>query len=500
MKKYIMALDAGTTSCRCIIFDHSGNIISMAQKEFTQLFPKAGWVEHDPTEIWSTQLGVCVEAMAKISASASDIDSIGITNQRETTVIWDKTTGQPIYNAIVWQCRRTSEMSDKLESDGYNELIREKTGLIIDPYYSATKIRWILDNVEGAQERAESGELLFGTIDTWLIWKLTKGKVHVTDYSNASRTMLFNIKDLEWDKELLEIFNIPESILPEVKQSSYKYGYTASNLFGGEILISGAGGDQACSLFGQTCFEKGEAKNTYGTGSFLLMNTGNEIIKSKKGLTASIAWGLDDKITYALEGAIFVAGSAIQWLRDNLRLLDASEDSEYLATKVEDSGGVFVVPAFSGLGAPYWDPYARGIIIGITRSTTKHHIARATLESIAFLSNDVLRTMSEELGEDIKVLRVDGGASANNFLMQVQADITQTIIDRPEILETTALGAVYLAGLASGYWSSIEEIKKQRKLDKIFEPEISLEERDKRDRNWQRAVDRSMAWAKNYEE
>ncbi|MDO5047181.1 MAG: glycerol kinase GlpK [Anaerococcus sp.] len=501
MKKYVMALDAGTTSNRCIIFDKKGEIQSVAQKEFTQFFPHPGWVEHDATEIWSTQLGVCTEALAKLNASADDIAAIGITNQRETTIVWDKNTGDPIYNAIVWQCRRTADMAEKLVEDGYREMIQKKTGLVVDPYFSATKIRWILDNVEGAQERAEKGELLFGTVDTWLIWKLSGGKVHVTDYSNASRTMLYNINELKWDDEILEILNIPKAMLPEVKPSSYQYGLTAKNFFGGEIPIAGAAGDQQCALFGQTCFNEGDAKNTYGTGAFLLMNIGNKPVFSDKGLVTTIGWGLKEgEVTYALEGSIFVAGSAIQWLRDELRIVDRAEDTEYMATRVEDTDGCYVVPAFTGLGAPYWDPYARGVIVGITRGTTKYHIIRATLESLAYLSNDVLTSMEDEAGTRLKSLKVDGGASANNFLMQFQADMIQTEVQRPKTLETTALGASYLAGLAVGFWKDLEEIKQNWSIDRVFKAEISIEERDKKDRNWQRAIDRSFGWAKHYED
>lgn len=496
-----MALDAGTTSNRCIIFDKRGRIVSLAQKEFSQIFPHPGWVEHDATEIWSTQLGVCIEALAKINAQASDIAAIGITNQRETTIIWDKETGDPVYNAIVWQCRRTADMADKLIKDGYKEMIQSKTGLVIDPYFSATKIRWILDNIENGQDRAERGELLFGTVDTWLIWKLTGGKVHVTDYSNASRTMLFNINSLVWDEEILEILNIPKAILPDVKPSSYVYGKTLSSYFGGEILIAGAGGDQQCALFGQTCFNRGDAKNTYGTGAFLLMNIGDRAIISDKGLVTTIGWGLEEgKVTYALEGSIFVAGSAIQWLRDELRIVDRAEDTEYMATRVDDTGGCYVVPAFTGLGAPYWDAYARGAIVGITRGTNKYHIIRATLESLAYLSNDVLRAMEEDSGTKLKSLKVDGGASANNFLMQFQADMIQTEVLRPKTLETTALGAAYLSGLAVGFWESLDEIKENWSIDKVFEPQIIKEERDKKYRNWKRAVERSFDWAKDFEE
>lgn len=493
-----MALDAGTTSNRCVLFDQAGNIQAVAQKEFTQYFPKPGWVEHDPKEIWSTQIGVIMEAMAKLNIEPGDICGIGITNQRETTVVWDKETGEPIYNAIVWQCRRTAEMAKKLTEDGYNKMIREKTGLIVDPYFSATKIRWILDHVEGAQERAERGELLFGTIDTWLIWKLTRGTRHCTDYSNASRTMLFNIHTLTWDREILELLRIPEVMLPKVLPSSGDYGMAI--IANREIPIAGAAGDQQCALFGQTCFAEGEAKNTYGTGAFLLMNTGNKAVRSKNGLLTTIAWGLEPgKVTYALEGSIFVAGSSVQWLRDQLRIVDSAEDTEYYATRVPDTGGVYVVPAFTGLGAPYWDPFARGVIVGITRGTNRYHIIRATLEAQAFLSNDVLQAMANDLGTPLKNIRVDGGAVANNFLMQFQANMSQVEVRRPKVLETTALGAAYLAGLATGFWSS-EELPGLWKEDRVFLPEISVEERNRLDRNWQYAIDRSFSWAKQVQE
>lgn len=501
MGKYVMALDAGTTSNRAIIFNKKGEILSVAQKEFIQHFPKPGWVEHDPTEIWSTQYGVCSEAIAKLGIDAKEIEAIGITNQRETTIVWEKETGKPVYNAIVWQCRRTADMADKLVEDGYREMIQDKTGLVVDAYFSATKIRWILDHIENGQERAENGELLFGTVDTWLIYNLTRGKVHVTDYTNASRTMLYNIKELKWDDEILEILNIPKCMLPEVKPSSYHYGDTYAGYFGGEIPITGIAGDQQAALFGQTCFNPGDAKNTYGTGAFLLMNTGNDPVKSDNGLVTTIAWGLEEgKVSYALEGSIFVAGSAIQWLRDELRIVDSSPDSEYMATRVKDTDGCFVVPAFTGLGAPYWDPYARGTIVGITRGTSKYHIIRATLESLGYLTNDVLQAMVIDSGRELGELKVDGGASANNFLMQFQADMIQTKVERPKTLETTALGAAYLAGLNTGYWKDLEEIKANRLVDKVFEPEISKEERDKKDRNWQRAVERAVGWSKKYEE
>lgn len=501
MGKYIMAIDAGTTSNRAIIFNKKGEILSLAQKEFTQYFPKPSWVEHDPTEIWSTQLGVCSEAIAKLGIEAKDIEAIGITNQRETTIVWEKETGKPVYNAIVRQCRRTANMADKLVKDGYREMIQDKTGLIVDAYFSATKIRWILDNIENGQQRAENGELLFGTVDTWLIYNLTRGKVHVTDYTNASRTMLYNIKELKWDDEILEILNIPKCMLPNVKPSSYHYGNTYAGYFGGEIPITGIAGDQQAALFGQTCFNPGDAKNTYGTGAFLLMNTGSDPVKSKNGLVTTIAWGLEEgKVSYALEGSIFVAGSAIQWLRDELRIVDSSPDSEYMATRVDDTNGCYVVPAFTGLGAPYWDQYARGTIVGITRGTSKYHIIRATLESLAYLTNDVLQVMVIDSGRKLGELKVDGGASANNFLMQFQADMIQTKVERPQTLETTALGAAYLAGINTGYWKDLEEIKENRLIDNVFKPQISKEERDKKDRNWQRAVERAVGWAKKYEE
>lgn len=501
MGKYVMALDAGTTSNRAIIFNKKGEILSVAQKEFTQHFPKPGWVEHDPTEIWSTQYGVCSEAIAKLGIDANEIEAIGITNQRETTIVWEKETGKPVYNAIVWQCRRTADMADKLVEDGYREMIQDKTGLVVDAYFSATKIRWILDHIENGQERAENGELLFGTVDTWLIYNLTKGKIHVTDYTNASRTMLYNIKELKWDDEILGILNIPKCMLPDVKPSSYHYGDTFAGYFGGEIPITGIAGDQQAALFGQTCFNPGDAKNTYGTGAFLLMNTGDKAVKSENGLVTTIAWGLEEgKVSYALEGSIFVAGSAIQWLRDELRVVDTSPDSEYMATRVKDTDGCFVVPAFTGLGAPYWDPYARGTIVGITRGTSKYHIIRATLESLAYLTNDVLEAMVIDSGRELGELKVDGGASANNFLMQFQSDMIQTKVERPKTLETTALGAAYLAGLNTGYWKDLEEIKENRLIDRVFEPEISKDERDKKDRNWQRAVERAVGWANKYEE
>lgn len=497
MKQYIMALDAGTTSNRCILFNKKGEVCSKAQKEFTQYFPKAGWVEHDANEIWSTQLGVAVEAMQAIGATAQQIVAIGITNQRETTVVWDKMTGEPIYPAIVWQCRRTAQYCDTLKEQGLQQWYRKKTGLMIDAYFSATKLKWILDHVEGARERAEKGELLFGTIETWLIWKLTKGAVHVTDYSNASRTMLYNIHELRWDEEILKQLDIPKCMLPEVKPSSCVYGMADSSYLGGEIPIAGAAGDQQAALFGQTCFQAGEAKSTYGTGSFLLMNTGEKPIVSKKQLVTTIAWGIDGTVTYALEGSIFVAGASIQWLRDELRLIDSAADSEQMANEVSDTNGCYVVPAFTGLGAPYWDPYARGTIVGITRGVNKYHIVRATLESIAYQTSDVLNAMQEDAGIELSTLKVDGGACANNFLMQFQSDIIHAPVARPTCIETTAMGAAYFAGLAVGYWKNKEEVLENWKVSKTFLPQMQEEERKQLLDDWERAVTRSFGWAKN---
>lgn len=496
MKKYIMALDAGTTSNRCILFNEKGEMCSVAQREFHQHFPKPGWVEHDADEIWASMLGVAVEAMSMIGAAVENIAAIGITNQRETAIVWDKNTGEPVYHAIVWQCRRTARYCDLLKERGLTDSFRKKTGLVIDAYFSATKIRWILDHVPGARERAERGELLFGTVETWLIWKLTKGAVHVTDYSNASRTMLFNINTLEWDRDILEVLNIPESMLPEVKPSSCVYGCTDPSFFGGSIPIAGAAGDQQSALFGQTCFHPGEAKNTYGTGCFLLMNTGERPVFSENGLVTTIAWGIDGKVTYALEGSIFVAGAAIQWLRDEMRLIDSSEDSEYMAKKVSDTNGCYVVPAFTGLGAPYWDQYARGTIVGITRGVNKYHIIRATLESIAYQVNDVLVAMEADSGIRLEALKADGGASANDFLMQTQADIIGAPVNRPRCVETTAMGAAYLAGLAVGYWSGPEDIRKNWAVDRTFEPAISGEERAGKLKGWKKAVKYAYGWAK----
>ena len=496
MAKYVMALDAGTTSNRCILFNEKGEMCSVAQKEFTQYFPKPGWVEHDADEIWSTQLEVAQKAMANINATAADIAAIGITNQRETAIVWDKNTGKPVHHAIVWQCRRTAEYCDTLKDKGLTDKFREKTGLVIDAYFSGTKIKWILDNVEGAREKAEKGELLFGTVETWLIWKLTKGAVHVTDYSNASRTMLFNINTLQWDDEILAEMNIPKSMLPEAKPSSCVYGEADPGFFGGPIPIAGAAGDQQAALFGQTCFTAGEAKNTYGTGCFLLMNTGEKPVFSKNGLVTTIAWGLDGKVNYALEGSIFVAGAAIQWLRDEVKLVDSSPDSEYMATKVKDTNGCYVVPAFTGLGAPHWDQYARGTIVGLTRGCNKYHIIRATLDSLAYQVNDVLTAMEADAGIKLAALKVDGGASANNFLMQEQANISNAPVNRPVCVETTAMGAAYLAGLAVGYWSSKEDVIKNWAIDRSFEPEISDEERASMVKGWNKAVKCSYGWAK----
>ncbi|MCI9603363.1 MAG: glycerol kinase GlpK [Ruminococcus sp.] len=496
MAKYVMALDSGTTSNRCILFNERGEMCSVAQKEFTQHFPKPGWVEHEPGEIWSTQLAVAREAMTKIGASAEDIAAIGITNQRETTIVWDKNTGQPVYPAIVWQCRRTSEYCDSLKEKGLTEKFREKTGLVIDAYFSGTKVKWILDHVEGARERAEKGMLLFGTVETWLIWKLTRGAVHVTDYSNASRTMLFNINTLEWDEEILKELGIPRSMLPQARASSEIYGETDPSFFGGRIPIAGAAGDQQAALFGQACFDQGEAKNTYGTGCFLLMNTGSKPVFSKNGLVTTIGWGIGGTITYALEGSIFVAGAALQWLRDELRLIDSAADSEYFAQRVKDTNGCYVVPAFTGLGAPYWDQYARGTIVGLTRGVNKYHIIRATLESLAYQVNDVLEAMKADSGMDLSSLKVDGGASANDFLMQTQADLSSAPVNRPRCVETTAMGAAYLAGLAAGYWKDIEDVKQNWATDKIFVPAIDSEKREQMLEGWKRAVACSYGWAR----
>lgn len=488
MDKYIMALDLGTTSCRCIIFDKNGRICSAAQKEFTQYFPQPGWVEHDAEEIWATQTGLMYEAMSKIDITINEIAGIGITNQRETTVLWDKETGRPVHKAIVWQCRRTAGYCDELKNIGMAEFFRSKTGLVLDAYFSATKLRWLLDNAAGARERAEKGELLFGTVDSWIIWKLTGGKVHVTDYSNASRTMLFNIHTLKWDEEILRVLKIPQQILPEVKPSSHVYGYTDSKLFGREVPIAGAGGDQQCALFGQTCFERGEVKNTYGTGGFMLMNTGTAPVNSHNGLVTTIAWGVDDKVEYALEGSIFVAGAAVQWLRDELGLIRDAAESEVLAKSVPDANGCYVVPAFVGLGAPYWDQYARGAIVGLTRGVNRNHIVRATLESIAYQVNDVLTAMQEDSGMPITSLRVDGGACDNDFLMQFQADILNTSVVRPYCIETTAMGAAYLTGLAVGYWRNKEEILANHVIAAEFKPQMGQAKRESLLQGWHNAV------------
>ena len=495
MAEYIMALDAGTTSERCMLFNRKGEVVSVAQNEFTQYYPNPGWVEHDATEIWTTQLQVAYSAMEKIGARPEDIAAIGITNQRETTVVWEKSTGNPIAHAIVWQCRRTAPYCDSLKAKGLTETIRRKTGLVIDAYFSGSKIRWLLDHVPGAREKAERGELLFGNVETWLIWNLTGGKVHVTDYSNASRTMLFNIRDLCWDEEILRELDIPACMLPKVMPSSCIYGETDPALFGAPIRIAGAAGDQQCALFGQTCFHPGEAKNTYGTGAFLLMNTGKEPVFSNNGLVTTIAWGIDGKVEYALEGSVFVAGASVQWLRDELRLIDSAADTEYFASKVPNSGGCYVVPAFTGLGAPYWDQYARGAIVGLTRGVNKCHIIRATLESMAYQVNDILACMQQDSGIPLSILNVDGGASANNLLMQIQADLSGAPVQRPSCVETTALGAAYLAGLAVGFWKDREEVSAQRSIDRIFVPKISDQERKKRVTGWQKAVQRAREWA-----
>ena len=499
MAKYVMALDAGTTSNRCILFDEKGKMCSVAQKEFTQYFPKPGWVEHDASEIWSTQLGVAVEAMSKIGASAEDIAAIGITNQRETAIVWDRHTGEPVYRAIVWQCRRTSEYCDSLKEKGLTEVFRKKTGLIIDAYFAGTKVKWILDNVPGAREKAEKGDLLFGTVETWLIWKLTKGAVHVTDYSNASRTLLFNINTLDWDEDILKELNIPRCMLPKPMPSSCVYGCADPAFFGGKIPIGGAAGDQQSALFGQTCFTPGDAKNTYGTGCFLLMHTGKEPIISRHGLLTTIAAGTAGEVEYALEGSVFVAGAAIQWLRDGMRMIRTAGQSEEYAKRVPDSNGVYIVPAFAGMGAPYWNPYARGTIVGLTRGCKKEHFIRATLESIAYQAKDVIHAMEEDAGVTLNGLRVDGGASANNMLVQFQADIIDAAVLRPECIETTALGAAYLAGLAAGYWKDRDEIRENWQLGRRFEPVMDSGERKKLLRGWQRAVRCARLWAEDGE-
>ena len=494
MKKYIMSFDQGTTSSRCILFGRDGSIASMVQREFAQIFPADGWVEHDPMTIWSTQIGVATEALLKIGASWDEVYGIGITNQRETTIVWNRNTGEPIYNAIVWQCRRTSDYCRELQERGLSELIKSKTGLLVDPYFSATKVKWILDNVEGARDMAKRGELCFGTVDSWLIWKLTGGKVHATDVTNASRTMLFNINTLSWDEELCELFDIPMSMLPDVKESSAIYGYTDARILGAEVAIAGVAGDQQAALFGQCCFGLGDVKNTYGTGGFLLMNTGDTPRFPRGGLLTTVAWSIGGKTTYAVEGSVFTAGAAIQWLRDGLKIIESSQDSEYYARKVPDSGGIVVVPAFSGLGAPYWDPYARGIIIGISRATTKNHIIRATLESLAYQTYDICKAMEQDSGIPIAQLKVDGGACANDFLMQFQSDMLDCQVHRPQCIETTALGAAYLAGLAVGYWESLEDIRDNWALDQVFSPEMDAAERQQLLKGWHKAVKCARIW------
>lgn len=488
MKKYIMAMDEGTTSARCVIYDKQGNTISSAQREFPQYFPKEGWVEHDATEIWATQISVAQEAMLKHNLNYRDIVALGITNQRETTVVWDKATGEPIYNAIVWQCRRTSDYAEALKNQGHEEMIRRKTGLIIDAYFSGTKIKWILDHVDGARERAERGELLFGTIESWLIWKMTGGDVHVTDYSNAARTMLFNIHTLDWDDEILALLDIPKCMLPKPVECSGHYGETIPELFGGPIPITGSAGDQQAALFGETCFEVGEAKCTYGTGSFLLLNTGDRPVFSNSGLLTTIAWGLDGKVSYALEGSAFVCGAAIQWLRDEMKFMSDSPKSERMALKAGDSEGVYMVPAFTGIGAPYWEPDARGAIFGITRGTDRNQIVRATLESLAYQNEDLLSAMAEDLGQRIVALKVDGGACRNNFLMQFQADVSDTEIVRCKSIESTSLGAAYLAGLAVGYYDSTDDIIENKEVDRVFRPEMDEEKRAALLKGWHKAV------------
>jgi glycerol kinase len=491
---YIMSLDQGTTSSRCILFDRAGNICATAQKEFRQIFPHPGWVEHDALEIWRTTMEVAKNAMEKLGAEAADIAAIGITNQRETTVIWDKNTGLPVCNAIVWQCRRTADIIDQLVKAGHADTIRQKTGLVPDAYFSGSKIQWILDNVPGARERAENGQLLFGTIDTWLIWNLTGGRVHVTDYTNASRTMLYNIHDLCWDEELLSLLNIPKAILPEVKPSSCVYGHTDYELLGGEIPIAGAAGDQQCAMFGQCCFEPGQMKNTYGTGCFLLMNTGEVPVESKNGLVTTIAAGIDGKVTYALEGSIFVAGAAIQWLRDQLDVLTSAKESYQYAISVADTAGAYVVPAFTGLGAPHWDQHARGCVVGITRGFSRAHLVRATLESLAYQTYDICKAMEQDSGIPITGLKVDGGACANDFLMQFQSDILATEVHRPKCIETTALGAAYLAGLAVGYWESLEDIRSNWAIDRVFSPDMETEKKKEQLKGWHKAVRCAQLW------
>lgn len=490
--KYIVALDQGTTSSRAIVFDHEQRIVAVGQKEFQQFYPQPGWVEHDPMEIWATQYGVLQEALAKADITMADVAAIGIANQRETTIVWEKETGRPIYNALVWQCRRTAALCDELKAEGWSDYIRETTGLVIDAYFSATKISWILDHVPGARERAQKGELLFGTVDSWLVWKLTGGAVHVTDYTNASRTMLYNIRELKWDDKLLERLQIPKCMLPEVRNSSEIYGYVQSE--GVQVPIAGIAGDQQAALFGQACFTKGSAKNTYGTGCFLLMNVGREFISSKNGLITTVAATMNDEVEYALEGSIFVGGAVIQWLRDELRILETAAESETYAASLEDNGGVYLVPAFVGLGAPYWDMYARGSIFGLTRGAGRSHIVRAALEAIAYQTNDVLQVMAEDAGQTVTELKVDGGACRNDFLMQFQADIINCVVKRPAITETTALGVAYLAGLAVNYWSSKEEIAQRWHAQQQFAPQMEQAVREENCRGWQKAVSKAMHW------
>lgn len=493
MKRYILALDQGTTSCRAILFDQECHIVGVAQKEFTQIYPQPGWVEHDPEEIWSTQYGVIAELLARYQVNLEEIAGIGITNQRETTVVWDKHTGKPIANAIVWQCRRTAPLCDELKVKGLEAMFKEKTGLVLDAYFSGTKIRWILDSVPGAQEKAEKGDLLFGTMDTWLVWNLTKGRIHVTDYSNASRTLLYNIKTLEWDSELLRQLNIPLAMLPEVKPSSYIYGETApEGFFGHQIPIAGIAGDQQAALFGQACFEPGMAKNTYGTGCFMLLNTGEEVYESQHGLVSTIAWGIEGKVIYALEGSVFIAGAVIQWLRDELKLIETAADSEYFAAKVPDNGGVYVIPAFTGLGAPYWDMDARGAIVGLTRGSNKNHIIRAALESMAYQTKDILEAMEADSKLPLQLLKVDGGAVVNNLLMQFQADLLGVEVERPSCIETTAQGAAYLAGLATGFWCNKEELRGKAKIERSFRPQMEEGLKEKYYQGWKKAVRKVM--------
>lgn len=494
--KYVMALDQGTTSARCIIYDRTGKQISTAQKEFRQIYPKEGWVEHDPMEIWSTQIGVAQEALLKIDATYRDIDSLGITNQRETTIVWDRYTGEPVYNAIVWQCRRTSDFSDSLKKKGLEDFFRKKTGLLIDPYFSATKLKWILENVEGAYDRAKRGDLLFGTVETWLIWKLTGGRLHVTDCSNASRTMMFNIHELEWDRDILSLLDIPEIMLPEVRGSSEVYAETDPVIFGGPVRIAGAAGDQQAALFGQACFEKGEAKNTYGTGGFMLVNTGEEPVVSGNGLLSTVAWNIDGRVKYALEGSVFVSGATVQWLRDELKMIRTASETEEIASRVKDTAGAYIVPAFTGLGAPYWDPYARGAVVGLTRGVNRDHIVRAALESMAYQTKDLVDAMAEDMGHPVSMFKVDGGASANDFLLRFQADIMDMPVYRPECIETTSLGAAYLAGLATGYWKSCDDILANWQTGRIYEPDMDEEVRRGLLDGWHRAVKSVMGWAR----